>query len=51
MLFVFSFLIFLIIKSDPKKFDMGCDCGKRPYNLEAEKDCQESSLLEDLNKE
>ena len=47
MLFAFIFIIIHVIKSTPKMFNMGCECGKRPNNSEAEKDCLDSALLED----
>ena len=47
MVFVFLLLSLLITNIDAKKFDMGCECGKRPNNAEIEKECEESASLED----
>ena len=39
------YLCFVIVSAVPR-FNMGCDCGIRPFSKEVEEDCKKSAQLE-----
>ena len=50
MIFYFHSMVYGTINGR-KKFDMGCECGKRQIHKDVEKQCQEAARSEDLNQE
>ena len=43
---VILIFVFLTIDDSLSLYDQGCECGKRNTDVESEKDCMKSALLE-----